>query len=222
MSNMNFSGAALPMNDDDIRIIAGYLGCEIAALKSVLSVESAGKGFGYEDRPIILNEPHIFYRELTIPKQRQRASRENLAYPYPGTMPYPVTQSDRYLWLEKAMAINKDAALASCSWGLGQILGANYKACGFSTVLAFVEAMMYSDGAQLYIMARFIVSNSLQMYLRSRAWAEFARRYNGPSYASNHYDLKLEHAYERMPLSDKVTPPPTDINTLNKLINANN
>ncbi|WP_444946633.1 N-acetylmuramidase family protein [Microbulbifer sp. VTAC004] len=215
---MNFRGEALPLTDSDIEIIAGYLGCQVAALHSVIIVETTGKGFGPDNRPIMLCEPHIFYHELKIPSQRLQASKQGLAYPKWGTKPYPTTQNMRYLWLDKAMEINQEAALSSCSWGLGQVLGINYKICGFSTILDFIESMKYSGASQLYAMAKFIAADHLQVYLRNLAWSEFAHRYNGPAYALNHYEIKLEHTYSRLPASEKVIPSPPSNYTLDSLL----
>ncbi|SHE51667.1 Protein of unknown function [Microbulbifer donghaiensis] len=204
----NFKGAAQPLTDGDIKTIAGYLGCHIAALRAVLAVESDGKGFGSDGRPRILNEPHVFYRELGAGAKRNKAVRAGLAYRKWGTKRYPSTQAARYVWLEKAMAIDEDAALKSCSWGLGQCMGFNHKLCGYASVQEFVRAMMHSAGAQLYAMARFIVSNGLQKHLRKLNWRGFAKGYNGPAYASHGYHTKLANSYSRKPAAEKVTPAP--------------
>lgn len=204
---MNFRGPARPLTDSDVWIIAGYLGVHVAAIRAVLAIESAGRGFGLDKRPIILNEPHIFFRELTSAAKRQQAVAEGLAYQRQGMKPYPKTQAERYAWLDKAMEIDEEAALKSCSWGLGQVMGFNYRVAGFSTVQEFVAAMTASEGAHLYAMARFIVSNNLQGHLRSLSWADFARGYNGAGYAANKYDTKLDAAYAGRPGSEKVTPP---------------
>lgn len=204
---MDFVGQGRPLGANDVKVIAGYLGCEIAAIRAVLAVEAAGKGFGPDKRPIILNEPHVFYRELSGQK-RTDAARAGLAYSKWGSKPYPKTQSARYQWLSKAMKIDESAALKSCSWGLGQVMGFNHKLCGFSTVQQFVEAMKYSEGAQLYAVARFIVSRGLTKYLRAKNWAAFAKGYNGAGYAKNAYHTKLASAYAKRPKSERVVPPP--------------
>ncbi|WP_426772988.1 N-acetylmuramidase domain-containing protein, partial [Pseudomonas aeruginosa] len=36
--------------------------------------------------------------------------------------------------------------------------------------------------------------------LKSKDWAEFARRYNGPDYKKNNYDVKLAEAYQSFKL----------------------
>jgi hypothetical protein len=218
MTNWNgFKGRALALSDGDVRLIAGYLGCQVAALQAVIKIESAGAGFR-NWRPIILCEPHIFYRELGKGAKRDKAVSLGLAYAKWGAKPYPKTQDARYGWLERAMAIDESAGLKSCSWGLGQVMGFNHKLCGFDTVQEFVLAMMLSEGAQLYAMARFIVSNSLQGHLRTFKWSSFARGYNGSGYAKHGYHTKLASAYAKRPASEKVTPPAPDIDTLeNKL-----
>jgi len=201
----SFVGAARPLKEDDIRLVAGYLGCHLAALKAVIAVESRGEGFD-DGRPIILNEPHIFWRELGAGANRNKAVKAGLAYQKWGSKPYPKTQAARYKWLEEAMAIDERAALRSCSWGLGQVMGFNHGLCGFADVQRFVRAMLISEGAQLYAMARFIVSKDLHDELRERDWSGFARSYNGASFAKHGYHTKLKNAYEGRPASEKVFP----------------
>lgn len=140
-----------------------------------------------------------------------------LAYSKWGAQPYPKTQDARYRQLARAIAIDEAAALKSASWGLGQVMGFNHALCGFDTVQEFVRAMMLSEGAQLYCMARFIVSNRLQRHLRRRNWSSFARGYNGSGYAKHGYHTKLASAYARRPLSEKYTPPPADDKALKAL-----
>jgi len=189
-----------------VLLVAGYLGCHLAALKAVIAIESSGEGFGSDGRPIILNEPHIFWRELGAGGKRNKAVRADLAYKKWGTKPYTKTQAARYEWLENAIAIDERAALRSCSWGLGQVMGFNHGLCGFADVQPFVRAMMVSEGAQLYAMARFIVSNNLQDALRERDWPGFARGYNGAGFAKHGYHTKLKKAYDDRPKAEKVFP----------------
>lgn len=204
---MEFIGEARKLTASDIETIAGYLGCEIAVVRAVLIVESANTGFGANGRPLILNEPHVLYRELSG-ADRDLAVRRQLAYKTWGTRPYPRTQNERYTWLLQAMAIVETAALRSCSWGMGQVMGFNHKICGFNTVQAFVRAQLISEGAHLYTMARFIVGNKLQRHLRNKAWASFARGYNGPGYAKNAYHTKLANAYKARPIIERIVPKP--------------
>lgn len=216
---MDFQGAALPLKPDDIRLVAGYLGCEIAALHAVIEVESNGAAFK-DGRPVILNEPHVFYRELDkiSRAKRDQAVSAGLAYKKWGTRKYLRTQAKRYDWLADAMEIDKAAALKSCSWGMGQVMGFNHEVCGFEDVHAFVGAMMHSQGAQLMVIGRFIVGNKLQRHLVSKDWAKFARGYNGSGYAKHGYHTKLARAYAKRPESERVTPPPTSIEQLEAMM----
>lgn len=212
---MDFTGPAKPLDAHDVTTIAGYLGCHIAAVRAVLAVEAAGKGFDAKGRPKMLFEPHIFWRELKPGSKRDRAATEGLAYASWKAGAYP---SDSYPRLLRAMVIDEQAALRSASWGLGQVMGFNHKAAGFDTVQRMVGAMTYSEGAQLYAMARFIVSNGLQHHLRRRDWAAFAKGYNGAGYATHGYHTKLAAAYAKRPNAEYTTPPAASEAELNAML----
>ena len=62
---------------------------------------------------------------------------------------------------------------------------------------AYVEAMFQSEGHQLNAFVNFIKTAKLDAHLRAKRWARFAEGYNGPAYAENQYDKKLEAAYEK-------------------------
>jgi peptidoglycan hydrolase-like protein with peptidoglycan-binding domain len=55
--------------------------------------------------------------------------------------------------------------------------------------------MAASEGDQLDAMVGFIAHHGLDQPLRRADWASFARGYNGPGYAANAYDTKLEEAF---------------------------
>ncbi len=59
-----FKGAALPMQPEDVATVAAEIGVEEAALRAVLSVESAGSGFDKAGRPKALFERHHFFKHL--------------------------------------------------------------------------------------------------------------------------------------------------------------
>ena len=80
---------------------------------------------------------------------------------------------------------------------MAQIMGFNYKACGCKNVSEFVGDMTENEGKQLDLFVRFLQGNKWDKYLRTLDWKEFARHYNGPSYAQNQYDTKLENAYKK-------------------------
>jgi hypothetical protein len=99
--------------------------------------------------------------------------------------------------LERAAAINRDAALESCSWGMFQIMGFNWNRCGVNSLQEFVNAMYKGEDAQLQIFVNYIIKAGLSDEIRDKRWAAFARQYNGAGYAANKYDIKLAAAYKK-------------------------
>lgn len=163
-------------------------------IHAVLDVETVGDGFDALKRPKIQFDPHVFYRNLSG-ATRTRAVTLELAYTKwkPGTYP-----GDSHPRLMQALAIDKTAALKACSWGLGQILGENHVAAGYSTPQATVAAFWAGGEAEhLPAMIRFIVANKLDNELRRHDWPGFARGYTGPQYAANGYDRKLTAAFAK-------------------------
>lgn len=193
----DFVGSGKRLTDADIANVAAFLGADTAAVRAVIDVEAASYGFDARGRPRILNEPHIFWRELGPGAARDQAGREGLAYARWGARPYLNSMDARYGWLARASKIDRDAALRSCSWGLGQVMGFNHEAAGFDTVTGFVADMMDGEGQQLMAMARFIKTRGLDRHMRTRDWTAFARGYNGAGFATHGYHTRLAQAYRR-------------------------
>lgn len=188
------------LTEEDFVLVARLLDVEVAALKAVQQVETGGKGgFFSPGKPAILFEGHIFWNQLkkrNIDPESHVKGNENILYPkwekghYKGGM-------GEYDRLEQARKINHEAADASASWGMFQIMGFNYAACGEKSVSSFVKAMCASECSQLILSARFIKQSGMLPALQAKDWAEFARRYNGPAYKENRYDEKLAKAYQK-------------------------
>jgi hypothetical protein len=99
--------------------------------------------------------------------------------------------------LAAAIQLDREAALRSASWGLGQIMGDNFAPTGFADVETMVQAFVASEDQQLAGMASFVSNSPMLAALQSLDWRTFARLYNGPNYAANHYDSNLASAYSR-------------------------
>ena len=192
----DFKGMAVKLQVSDIVALAEANDIEPAALRAVIAVEAAGSGFDGAGRPKILFEPHILYRLLTEPK-RQEAVDAGLAYAKWGMQPYPKGSDAQYARLEAASEIDQSAALKSCSWGMGQIMGSNHNLAGYGDVETMVFACMDSEAKQAEMMVNFIKNAKLLAAIQNKDWAAFARGYNGPAYAKNAYDVKLADAYKR-------------------------
>lgn len=191
--DMTFRGAARRLDDLDLPRLGALIGVGEDEIHAFLDVETTGHGFDAQGRPIILFEPHVFYRNLTGAKRTQ-AVAQGLAYAKWGQAPYP---RDSYPRLKAACAIDETAALKSASWGLGQVLGENNIAAGYSTVQAMVEAMKADEELQLLASVNFIKANKLDDNLRNHDWAGFAKGYNGSGYKKNAYDTKLANAFRK-------------------------
>jgi hypothetical protein len=178
---------------EDYRRAAAVLACEPAAIRAVADVESGGRtGFLADGRPKILFESHVFSK-LT-------GGEHDAAHPDVSTARWTrnyVGGAGEHDRLRRAIQLDREAALKAASWGKFQILGMNYGRVGFQTVDEFVEAQERSEKEHLNAFVKFILSHDLSDELRDRAWAGFARKYNGPQYAKNHYDQKMAEAYTR-------------------------
>ncbi len=180
--------------EDDFIRVAEQLGCSVAAIKAVTEVESRGGGFDPEEFPKTLFEGHWFHK---LTNGEFADSYPSLSYPKWTRQHYGKTWDQEKVRLQEACQLDREAALKSASWGMFQIMGFNHEACGFPDVQSFVNAMCESEGHQLEAFANFIVANNLAKYLINRDWAGFARRYNGPAFAENRYDVKLAAAYKK-------------------------
>lgn len=186
------------LTEQDLQYIAEKLQVEVAALKAVQQVETGGRGgFLAPGKPVILFEGHIFWRRLKekgMNPESYACGNEDILYPKWEKRYYKggIREYDR---LEKARNIDREAADASTSWGMFQIMGANYVVCGCSSVEEFVRAMCESEKKQLELAAEFIKRGGMLSALQNKNWAEFARQYNGAAYRENMYDRKLEKTY---------------------------
>lgn len=200
---MNFRGKAKRLDDADLPRIAARIGVGEDEIHAVIDVETSGSGFDSSGRPKMLFEPHVFWRELGAGGQRSKAQTVGLAYPRwkPGSYP-----KDSYPRLEAAMKINPEAALRSCSWGLGQIMGFNCKNAGYATAADMVMDFLDDEETHLDAMVTLIKTSRLDGFLRAHDWAGFARGYNGAGFARNGYDKKMAASYAKWQ-KIKDTPP---------------
>ena len=173
--------------------IAARLGCETAAVKAVVETEVAIRGpYDSQGRPTILFERHKFHKHTN---GRFAAAHPDICNATPGGYG---RDSEQYPKLERAMALDRAAALKSASWGAFQILGENHVQAGHSTVEAFVAAMKKSLLLQVEAFIAFVrADRRLLSAIRNRNWSEFARIYNGPSYRKYRYDEKMRTNYQK-------------------------
>lgn len=181
------------ITEDDYVTAATQLGCEVAAIKAVAKTESPRGAFSTllgKKAPTILYERHYFQRFTAY---KYDASHPILSGPQGNYGLY----SAQYKKLIEAMAINENAALKSCSWGKFQIMGANFKNCGYSNVAEMVKDAFKNEKVQLNQFVNFIrYDPNLVAAIQAKQWTRFAKGYNGTKYYKNAYDNKMKTAYE--------------------------
>lgn len=186
-----------PLSEAAINSAANILAVKPAHIWAVLQVETSGCGVTADRRPVIRYERHHFSR-LTS----GRWNDDHPAISSPTMGGYGSNVAMEYGRLALACTLDQDAALQATSWGIGQVMGFNFRALGCLTVEQFVTEAVQGENTQLVHMAQFIEHSGLQQELQQRDWVGFARAYNGPNFAKNCYDMKLSKAFERLTAVD--------------------
>lgn len=168
-------------------------------LEAVARVESQGSGFMPTGEPKILFEPHVFWRSLIkagLNPNKFVKGNEDILYAKWRTGNYGKI-TDQHTKLQRAVAINRAAALMACSWGAFQVLGENYKDLGYPTIQAFVNEA-YTEEGQCRLFVRFVKANHLTDELENEMFTDFARAYNGIGFEKNKYDVKMKELAEEL------------------------
>jgi hypothetical protein len=188
-----FQGTAWALSSEGVAKAASSLGVQPAEIWTVLTVETSGCGYLSDRRPQILYERHKFHGH-TRGKYKEHSDISN-----PSAGGYGRHGASQYSRLARAITLDRKAALLSASWGLGQIMGSNFGHVGFKNVESMVEAMLQSEDEQLAATAAFLGHDEkLLSAMQAHDWAAFARKYNGPSYAINKYDVRLADHYKNL------------------------
>ena len=190
----------MKLTEADIKDLANSYGINYASLRAVIEVEASGSGF-INGLPKILYEPHIMYRLLTKAnkitiRNKLMTEQPKLCYPNWGRHKYGKS-SDQHAKLEIATKYDRECALQSCSWGMGQIMGFHWKSLNYPSLQAFINAMYKDEKSQVEAMIRFLQANNLITALNNKDWHKFARGYNGAGYLKNSYHIKLANSYNR-------------------------
>lgn len=189
---MIFIGKAAPLTLDGLEDAAYTLGVENAVILAIIDVETKGCGFLRDMRPQMLFERHVFHKWTNGYWDH---SHPDISAASPGRYGIAVSQYDR---LAMAMSLHEEFALYSASWGLGQIMGFNYRPAGYGSVKQMVAAFCDGEDEQVMAIAAFCKHRRLDDDLRRHSWATFAFGYNGPAFASHAYDKRLEAAYDHL------------------------
>ncbi len=194
-------GGGGKLTDADYKAAAERLkpGVAVAMIRAFAEVESGGKsGFGPKGLPIIAYEGHIFRK---YSKRIYDSTHPFLSYKYvkkagPEWQHNNKTQDKAWETLTEAMALDHEAALMACSWGMFQVMGFNYATCGYATVDQFVAKMKAGEAGQLDAFVSFCLKTTgLRKALQDRNFVNCARLYNGNDYGD--YDRRIQTKYEK-------------------------
>jgi hypothetical protein len=187
---MDFAGPGKPLTQKALDEAGAIVDIPNPAMWAVIHVESAGAGYLPDRRPKILFERHKFSKATG---GRFDATHPGISNPSPGG--FGTGGAHQYDRLAEALSLDRKAALASASWGLGQVLGSNFAVAGFTDVGDMVDKMVQSERHQLLGMFNFIDGNNLGKHVKDQNWTKFALGYNGPKAVENGYPTKLKTAF---------------------------
>jgi len=174
-------------------------GVAVAIIRAFAEVESGGKsGFGPEGLPVIAYEGHIFrkYTNKAYDKDHPLLSYKYVTKAGPEWKKNNKDQATAWKTLGDAMALDHDAALQSCSWGMFQVMGFNYSSCGYPSVDDFVTAMKAGERGQLDAFVGFCKSKpGMVAALKAKDFIKLATLYNGADFGD--YDKRIEKAYKK-------------------------
>ena len=186
------------LGHQDIERAAISLNIPLACMRAVNEVESRGEGFFGTDQAAIQFERHIFYARLKrqgVDVKRLKSQHPDIVNDEQGGYECGL---DEWTRLNRAMQINRPAAIESTSWGMFQVMGFHWKELKYANADDFMTRMNRSEGMQLDALVRFLKANpAMVRALQIINFTDFARLYNGLSYAKNQYDLKIAKAFAK-------------------------
>ena len=192
---------AAAITDADYERAAADLGHGVTLkhMKASKKVEAPRGAFDDDGRPSILFERHVFARN-TAPKGRFNAAYPSLSavggYGRGGYGAF----SAQYGKLERAYALDPEAAFEGCSWGAFQVLGENAASLGYRSARDMACELAASEAAHLDCYVRFIKANGLGDELgQCRAGdpdscIPFVERYNGHGFRAFSYHTHFAEA----------------------------
>lgn len=181
----------MSLTEEDYKNAAETLNCDIPAIKAVVMVESNGSGFLASNKPKLLFEGHLFHR---FTNGKYDKTHPTISYSK-WTKKFYKGGLAEYQRLDEACGLDREAAIKSTSFGMFQILGMNFSACGYTNVDEFYKEMCIDEKHQLNAFIKFIKHNKIDIPLREHKWDTLSRLYNGPSFGMNGYDKKLKQAF---------------------------
>jgi hypothetical protein len=194
---------------------APKFGLDPRVVRAVMQAESGQMPFGPDGRVMIRFEPHVFARftaQKALGSSRRPTDAQVATYGKVVLNPGMAHINDgrrrtggqaaEWETLGRAKAIDADAAIQSTSFGLGQIMGFNYRLAGYASPQALADAFSTSSTEQVMGMLRMISNVPKQLNaLRNKDYATFVSSYNGAAVGTQKnlgYVKRMEAAYAKL------------------------
>ena len=187
----------MAFDEADYRRAAARLDVPVANIMAMAAVESAGETFWLLDGKLVV--PVRFEANWLgkLTGYRFNDSHPDLSCVSCNPKLASRTRAGAWDQLNRARALDRDAADQSASHGAFQVMGMHWKRLAYPSVKAFVDSMSANgDDGQMDAFTRFIQTDpALHASLALGAWLDVEQRYNGGGYGGA-YAAKLRAAAE--------------------------
>lgn len=190
--------------DDIIKEEAEKIGVDPTILAATIIVESGGSGFVNGNLKIRF-EAHEFDRITnkaftdSFSYNRKKKWMDQKYFSEADNSWIEIhtgKQNNEYQALEFAKTKNLQKSYEAISMGMGQIMGYNFKKCGYSSAEEMYNDFSKGEGQQIKGMIKFITSsNSMLVALQNKDFCSFVTQYNGDGQVQA-YTNKLMNAVE--------------------------
>ena len=184
----------LRITKDQIKKLANSIWLDYASLMAIIETETPGYGFDKLTGKLLIQfEPHYFKRnEPFAPSGAWSINKVDV-------------QKKEWEAFNSAFKIDAESAMLSTSIGMPQIMGQNFKACGFKSVGEMWDEFKKGEYHQIHALCQFLLSNKkLYQAIKNKDWDKVAYYYNGASYKEmakkwgrEPYDITLRKNYEK-------------------------
>lgn len=176
--------------------------------QAILQIESGGRSFGADGKPLIRFEAHIFKDRLAndalwsehfqvdpnVPwtKQMWRRSPGD-----PWQAIHTGNQADEWAAFSFALGLNADAATKAISMGAPQIMGFNAQRVGWPSAAAMLSAFQDTNMQTLGFINYFLSDPQLIQAVHDKDWRMIAMLYNGTGNVDS-YSAQLAAKYTEL------------------------
>lgn len=179
----------------DYRRAAARLEVPVANVMAMAAVESSGETFWAIGGRLVVPvrfEAHWFGK---LTGYRFNGSHPDLSCTSWNPALAAATRAGAWDQLERARALDRDAADEATSWGAFQVMGFHWGRLGYASIGQFVDSMSADgDDGQMDVFVRFVEADrALHASLAAGAWLDVERRYNGGGYGGA-YAARLQAA----------------------------